>query len=117
MEREVTMFNLSVPKDQSLAGVAWLCDVVANSTMAQSQLEAEKQGVYLESINVARDQYAQTMDSAHACSFRDHFLGQPLMGIRDNLHNVTADQVQAFHKQNYVGSKTVVSVAGGEHSQ
>ena len=117
VEREVTMFNLSVPKNQGLAGVAWLCDVVANSTMAQSQMEAEKQAVFLESLNLARDQYAQTMDSAHACSFRDHFLGQPLMGIRDNLHNVTADQVQAFHKQNYVGTRTVVSVAGGDHSQ
>lgn len=115
VEREVTMFNLKVPKAQGVEAVAWLCDVVANSTLAQNQLEAEKQAVFLDSLNLARDQYAQTLDSAHACSYRDHFLGQPLMGIRDNLHNVTAEQVQAFHQQNFVGSKMVVSVAGAEH--
>lgn len=115
VEREVTMFNLKVPKAQGVEAVAWLCDIVANSTLAQNQLEAEKQGVFLDSLNLARDQYAQTLDSAHACSYRDHFLGQPLMGIRDNLHNVTAEQVQAFHQQNFVGSKMVVSVAGAEH--
>lgn len=73
--------------------------------------------MFLDSLNLARDQYAQTLDSAHACSYRDHFLGQPLLGIRDNVHNVTAEQLQAFHKQNFVGSKMVVSVAGAEHMQ
>lgn len=30
----------------------------------------------------------------HYTSFRDHSLGQPSTGIRDNVYNITVDQIK-----------------------
>lgn len=80
--------------------------------MSQSQVEAEKQSLFLQSVNLARDQYAQTIESAHACSYRDHFMGQPVLGIRENIHQMTEEMIKEFMTNHYTGSNTVVSVAG-----
>lgn len=40
------------------------------------------------------DPERNTIENIHYVSFRDHFLGQPSTGIRDNVYSVTADQVK-----------------------
>lgn len=35
-----------------------------------------------------------TINNLHYTSFRDHALGQPSTGIKDNVYSITADQVK-----------------------
>ena len=58
------------------------------------------------------DPERNALENIHYTSFRDHSLGQPLSGIRDNIYNITADQVKEFHSTHYVGENIVVSGAG-----
>lgn len=58
-----------------LQGVEYLLTVVGDMAITDQQVEAEKQGVFMQSVHLAKDQYLQTMESAHACSYRDHFMG------------------------------------------
>lgn len=39
-------------------------------------------------------------------------MGQPLLGIRENIHHLTAEVVKQYKANHYTGDKTVVSVAG-----
>ena len=58
------------------------------------------------------DPERNAIESIHYTSFRDHALGQPSTGIKDNVYNISADQVKQFHSTYYVGENIVVSGAG-----
>ncbi len=48
----------------------------------------------------------------HYTSYRDHFMGQPVLGIRENLANISQATIQDFMQQNYTAQNTVLSVCG-----
>jgi mitochondrial-processing peptidase subunit beta len=39
-------------------------------------------------------------------------LGQPVLGIRENIANITEEHIREFHSNNFVGSRIVVVGAG-----
>lgn len=58
------------------------------------------------------------MENVHFNAFRDHMMGQPVRGDRDNLRNLTLDQVREFHRNNYYGDNVVLAVVGDvDHQQ
>lgn len=111
VSREVTTYTLTFQKDQLVDAVNFLSDLLSNSTFDETQVEAEKANLYREATDMS-DPFRITSDNIHYTSFRDHYLGQPVRGIRENIHNITADQVRSFHKQFYVGSNITVSASG-----
>lgn len=40
------------------------------------------------------DPERNAFESIHYVSFRDHALGQPSHGIRDNVYSITGDQIK-----------------------
>ncbi len=58
------------------------------------------------------DPFNNTLQMVHYTSFRDHYMGQPSTGIRENSYSISADQVKQFHNQFYVGENIVISGAG-----
>jgi len=52
------------------------------------------------------------MESVHYTSFRDHFIGQPVKGIRENLGSIDHAHIKEFLARNYVSENFVVSAAG-----
>ena len=58
------------------------------------------------------DPYTVSTESVHYTAFRDHYLGQPSTGIKDNVYAITPEQVKQFHNNFYVGKNIVVSGAG-----
>ena len=45
-------------------------------------------------------------------SYRDHFLGQPVLGIRENIGAISQGILKEFHENNFVGKNLVVVGAG-----
>ena len=39
-------------------------------------------------------------------------MGQPVTGIRENLVNITSDQVKDYHKRHFVGQNVIITGAG-----
>lgn len=52
------------------------------------------------------------LEASHYTSFRDHYIGQPVAGIRENIVNITSDHVRDFHRRHFVGENLIVSAAG-----
>jgi len=90
--------------------VNFLSEVILKPTFESVQVEALKSTVYNNSANM--DPYKNTLQMVHYTAFRDHYLGQPSTGIRENTYSITSDQVKQFHNQFYVGENIVVSGAG-----
>lgn len=58
------------------------------------------------------DPFKNILQNLHYTSFRDHYMGQPSTGIRENVYNITSDMIRDFHSQHYTGDNIVVSAAG-----
>jgi predicted Zn-dependent peptidase len=108
----VTSYTLTFAKENVTKAVEFLGDILLNSVYNQTQLEAEKERVYRNASENHRDQYKATVEAVHYTAYRDHFISQPVHGIRENLHNITSDQVKQFHNDNYIGKNIVVVGTG-----
>ena len=52
------------------------------------------------------------MENVHYNAFRDHMMGQPKKGDRDNCQNLTVDMLRDYHSANYYGDNTVIIGVG-----
>jgi len=57
------------------------------------------------------------MENVYYNVFRDHMMGQPILGDIDNIRRITRDMVVDFHARNYFGENVVVVGAGNVHHQ
>ena len=90
--------------------MTFLSEVILKPTFESVQVESLKSSIYKNASSM--NPYETTLQSVHYTAFRDHYLGQPSTGIRENSYSINADQVKQFHNQFYVGENIVVSGAG-----
>eukprot|EP00331_Platyophrya_macrostoma_P018285 CAMPEP_0176471272 /NCGR_PEP_ID=MMETSP0127-20121128/41036_1 /TAXON_ID=938130 /ORGANISM="Platyophrya macrostoma, Strain WH" /LENGTH=317 /DNA_ID=CAMNT_0017865893 /DNA_START=255 /DNA_END=1208 /DNA_ORIENTATION=+ len=65
-----------------------------------------------------KDQMETTVEACHFNSFRGHMMGQPILGIRENIRRITQEMVKEYHATNYIGPNIVVAGAGAiDHDQ
>jgi len=110
--RENTSYTMTVFKNDASRAVEILGDMLANSNYDKNQIEAERETIYREVIETQKDQMETTIEAAHYTSYRDHMMGQPILGIRENIGTITQDQIVDYHRTHYVGSNIVVVGAG-----
>lgn len=115
--RENTTYTLTFPKENVSKAVQFLGDILLNSVYNKTQLEAERENVYRNALENYRDQYKTTIESVHYTAYRDHFISQPTHGIRENIQNITVEQVQQFHRDNYIGPNIVVAGTGNVNTK
>lgn len=91
--------------------------MLLNSEYNENQVEAEREGVLRSQVEVSRDQMETTLENLYYTSYRDHQMGQPSRGNRDNVNNVTAAQVRSWVDSHCVGKNLVVVATGDvEHA-
>ncbi|HOA62263.1 MAG: insulinase family protein [Verrucomicrobia bacterium] len=89
-----------------------LTDMLLHSRFAPDDIETER--------DVIRDEIAMYLDQPqqhvqellNAVSWPRHPLGRPLTGTKRTVSTLTRRQLQAYHRQHYVGAATVIAVAG-----
>ena len=75
-------------------GVKLLGDLVSNATLQGNELELVKEHVSHEHEENHHRYMETTLENVHFNVFRDHMIGQPVKGDRDNLHNLTVDNLR-----------------------
>ena len=109
--RETTSFTVTYLKEHTQAVVKLLGDVFRNSLFNAEDLEAEK-GAVLKEAEAISDPKKIIIDASLYTSFRDHMLGQPAEGIKDNIPNITTNHIREFVSENYIGDNIAISAAG-----
>jgi predicted Zn-dependent peptidase len=118
VDRETTTYTLSFLPEQQEEAVDFLGDILTNSVYNKSQIEVERDAIYRNTLENHKDQYQATIEAAHYTSFRDHFISQPVSGVRENIANVTEEQIRAYLAQNHCGNNFVVIGTGSvNHEQ
>jgi processing peptidase subunit beta len=89
-----------------------LGDMLCNSTYDQYALENEKETIWQELLATNNDHMETLMENVYYNIYREHMMGQPILGDIDNIHHITRDMVVDFHRSNYFGENMVIVGTG-----
>lgn len=113
-KREVSYHTMKAfPGDLSRA-VNLLGDLVSTTPANEAAFELERERVRDVHENNHTEYESTTLENVHFNAFRDHMMGQPRRGDRDNLGSLSAEDVHNFHSDNFYGDNMIV-VGTGDH--
>lgn len=111
-ERELIGLSLRVEKEDVARAVELLSEMIVDVNVEDSAIEAEKDNVINASVDLCRDQWEQSIESVFYTSFRDHIMGQPSRGNRDNVPSLNAAAINEHIEKTYAGKNFTVVVTG-----
>jgi len=90
----------------------WVSDIFLNSTLSPKEIEKEK-GVVLEELFMYRDNPARHVDDLWMkLLYGDQPAGWNVVGTVQSVHSITKKDLREYIQKQYVGSNTLVCVAG-----
>ena len=117
-ERELIGLTIRVAKEDVARAVDLLSEMITEVKIDDNQIEAEKEAVINASLDLCRDQWEQSLESVFYTSFRDHMMGQPSRGNRDNIPNITSSHLKQHIEKTFIGCNFTVVVSGNaNHSE
>jgi predicted Zn-dependent peptidase len=110
--KEFTCYYCRV-RDQDLPmAVEFMSDMLQNSAVAKSDVEAERQ-VILEEINMRDDDPGDLIHDLFAETlWQGHPLGRPVLGTRETIGSISRDQIKRFYTRLYRPPHFVIAAAG-----
>jgi len=116
--RERNSLYITVQKENVSQAIETVADLLNNSTYSEGQLEAERESIYRRIIDLQKDMMEATIETAHFAAFRDHQMGQPSNGVRENIASITAEKIRDFVAKNNHGNNLVITATGNvDHAQ
>ena len=100
-------FSSDVPKAVNILG-----DIIQNPLLNKNQVNEEKDTIKTELEESNKDVQEIIMEAAHFNCYRDHYIGQPILGDIDNIYNVNQDMVKEYHASHYVGKNLIIVGVG-----
>jgi len=92
-------------------------DMLCNSVYDNWHLEMEKDTIWQELEVVNQDPKETLMENVYYNVYREHMMGQPILGDIDNIREINRDMVVDFHATNYHGENMVIVGTGAVDHQ
>ena len=116
--REHTLYHTLSFSNGVAHAIDILGDMVCNSRFDRNAVEMEKDTIWQELEAVNQDPKETLMENVYYNIYRDHMMGQPILGDIDNIRQINQDMVLEFYRRNYFGKNIVVVATGAvEHQQ
>ncbi|MDP9797068.1 putative Zn-dependent peptidase [Catenuloplanes nepalensis] len=110
--KEYTCYYARVLDENLPLAVDVLCDLAANSLLAEADVETER-GVILEEIAMHDDEPGdQVHDIFTELIYGDHPLGQLISGTEQTIGAMTRAQIETFYRERYTAPHLVIAAAG-----
>jgi len=110
--REHTSFQARVLPDHLPLAMDVLSDLVLNPLLRDEDLELERE-VVLEEIATVEDTPDDLVFELHGeALWGEHPYGRPILGTRESVARMTADQLRRIHGAHYLKGPLVVAAAG-----
>ena len=112
-DREIQGITLAIFNDQADEAISLLNSVFSrNQKLSETGFEAEKEVLHRRGLELQRDQMAQTFSSLYETSFEDHTMSLPLLGFRDNIANLTLNDLEKHRDNTFLGSRMALVISG-----
>ncbi|MFP4698481.1 MAG: M16 family metallopeptidase [Eubacteriales bacterium] len=110
--KEYTCFYAQTLDEHIEIGIDILSDMLQNSLFSNEDIKKEKT-VVLEEIDMVEDSPEEVaLDSFHQNVWKGHSLGFSILGGKDNIKNLTREDLINYYKKYYTTDNIVISVAG-----
>lgn len=100
--------NADVP-----ATVDILSDILQHSKLENSAIERERDVILREQEEVDKQIEEVVFDHLHATAFQKQPLGRTILGPRENILNISRNNLESYIKTNYTADRMVLVGAGG----
>jgi len=110
--RESTTYIARVFKDDVPKAVEILADILLNSELSESAIEAERSTILREMEEVNKDHGEVIFDHLHAAAFQGTPLGRTILGPVENIKSINRGQLRDYIKNHYTGRRMVLAGAG-----
>ena len=112
-DREIQGVTLAIFNDQANAAIDLLTKVFSRDLkLSETGFEAEKEILRRRGLELQRDQMAQTFSCLYETSFEDHTMGLPMLGLRDNIPNLTLEDVEKHRDNTFLGGRMALVISG-----
>jgi predicted Zn-dependent peptidase len=110
--REYTYYYVTVASSELELGLDILSDMVFTPLLKQEDIKNESNVILeeLKSYEDSPDDYVY--DEYFKNIFKNHPLGQDIIGTRESITGATADTIQAYYKKHYIPARMILSIAG-----
>lgn len=115
--REITSHTIKSFKGDVGRSIELLADMITTPLLNENAFEAEREVVSQIHENNHHEYQRTLLQAVHYNAYREHMLGQPTRGDRDNLSSLNVEQVRQFHQDNYFGDNIVVVASGNVNHQ
>jgi len=105
-------WTMSVPASHTAAAIELLADVALQPTFDAAALETERAIALSEVATLRDDMYRFPMRLAVQTAFAGHPYGVPALGTEDSLRAQTRDDLERWHREQFLGGATVLAVVG-----
>ncbi|OBZ86623.1 putative mitochondrial-processing peptidase subunit beta [Choanephora cucurbitarum] len=111
-QRETTSFAAKTLKANIGASVEILADLL-NTNIDTAALNNVRADVLKQQEALASDYETVVFDHLHATAFQGEALGRPVVGVKETVESLTAEDIINFKKQHY-GADRIVLVGSGD---
>ena len=95
-----------------------LGDMLCNSSYLDYHVQNEKGTIWQELQATNDDTFETLMENVYFNVYRDHMMGLPILGVIDNIYEISRDMIVEFHNRMYFGENMMVIGTGNiEHQQ
>ncbi|HRG45172.1 MAG TPA: pitrilysin family protein [Leptospiraceae bacterium] len=110
--REYTYYYVTVASSELELGLDILSDMVFHPLLKQEDIKNESNVILeeLKSYEDSPDDYVY--DQYFKNIFKNHPLGQDIIGSRESVAAATSESIQAYYKKHYIPGRMVLAVAG-----
>ena len=116
--RDTTLFYIEVLKENCSDALDVISDMVLSSSYQEAFIADERYTILREAEEVAKDMRETLLEDVHYGAFRDHIIGQPILGTKNSIININREKLKKFIKTHYIGPRIVVLGAGNvSHSE
>lgn len=74
--------------------------------------QLRKRTIYTELLECLWETDSTLLEFAHENIYRDHSIGNPILGKKENINGVTRQMIVDYHDLNYTGENLLFVVSG-----
>lgn len=110
--REHTVYFAKVFKQDVPVAMEILADILQDSEFASASIEEERGVILREMEEVEKSMEEVVFDKLHETAFPDAGLGKTILGPRENIQRLQAEDLRSYIRTHYTGPRVVVAGAG-----
>jgi predicted Zn-dependent peptidase len=103
---------MTVPVTRIQDAIEILGDILLHSKFTAESVYNEYSTIYSELEHCHEDKWDTLLETSHFTMFRNQVIGQPILGMLNNIRKVNREMVLEFHRRHYCGKNIVITGAG-----